>query len=125
MSKLICSGSKIKCIFGDSSSSLRVLPTKQVYIREDKPVAVTTDNTPFMNIPPFGNCKSPSNPAVAASGGTPQPCTPMTATLWSPGSSTVNVGNISALTENCKLNCAFGGAISIEEVNQKKVKFRG
>ena len=77
------------------------------------------DNAPLVNILPFGMCNSPSNPTVAAATAaalgvlTPMPCVPATAAPWVPGAPTVLIGNMPALTSDCKLMCSYGGVIQI------------
>jgi hypothetical protein len=81
-------------------------------------MAVTTDFS-VANIPTFGMCQSLSNPTVSAATSaamgvlTPMPCLPVISAPWSPGSSQVKVGGISALTDNSKCMCSYGGNISI------------
>ena len=78
-------------------SSLVVLPTPLVN-SGNQPVATIMDNKPMANVPPFGMCTTPSNPQVAAATSaalgvlTPQPCMPVIAAPWAPGSATVMVG---------------------------------
>ncbi|APC92438.1 MULTISPECIES: DUF4280 domain-containing protein [Francisella] len=125
MSKQVCLGAQLKCSFGQSPSSLVVLP--KPFSSNQKPAAVITDNAPMLNIPPFGMCSSPTNPAVIAATAaamgvfTPAPCVPATTAPWSPGSSKVKINKIPSLTDKCKLNCAFGGIIEIQQPAQNKV----
>jgi uncharacterized Zn-binding protein involved in type VI secretion len=82
-------------------------------------VATIEDFVPLTNIPSFGMCTSPANPAVAAATAakmgafTPAPCTPAVTTPWTPGSSTVNVNGVPALHQGCQASCAWGGLITI------------
>jgi hypothetical protein len=74
---------------------------------------------PIVNIPPFGVCTLISNPMVAAATAaalgvlTPVPCVPVPAGTWLPGNPKVLIGELPALTSDCKLMCAWGGAISV------------
>lgn len=83
------------------------------------------DHVPLGNIPPFGMCLSLQNPMVAAqtalAGGilTPMPCTPQTLTPWTPGSPTVLIDKAPALNDTSKLNCSWGGVITIALPGQK------
>ena len=76
------------------------------------------------NIMPFGMCNSPSNPVVAAATAaalgvlTPMPCIPATAATWVPGSPTVLIGNMPALTNTSKLMCNWGGVIQVVSPGQ-------
>jgi hypothetical protein len=82
------------------------------------------DHVPNMNIPPFGMCQSMANPQVAAATAaalgvlTPQPCLPVTAAPWTPGSPTVLVNGQPALTATCTCQCAWGGVITVASPGQ-------
>jgi hypothetical protein len=114
----VCMGAMMQCSFGVAPSSLVVLPTSQV-LAGGPPAATIMDNAPLVNILPFGMCNSPANPTVAAATAaalgvlTPMPCVPATAAPWIPGSPTVLIGNMPALTSDCKLICSYGGVIQI------------
>lgn len=118
MSIQVCMGAMMQCSFGVAPSSLVVLPTSQV-LAGGPPAATIMDNAPLVNIPPFGMCSSPANPAVAAATAaalgvlTPMPCVPVTAAPWTPGSPTVLIGNMPALNNQSKLMCNWGGVIQI------------
>ena len=111
MSIQVCMGAMMQCSFGVAPSSLVVLPTSQV-MAGGPPAATIMDNAPIVNIPPFGMCNSPSNPTVAAATAaalgvlTPMPCVPVTTAPWVPGSPTVLIGNMTALTDQSKLMCS-------------------
>lgn len=111
-------GASLMCTMGMAPSSLMVLPVNGV-LADNKPAANIMDHKPFVNIMPFGMCKSPANPAVAAATAaalgvlTPMPCTPVTPAPWMPGSPTVLIGNMPALNNTSKCMCAFAGTISI------------
>ena len=105
------------CSFGTAPSALNVLPTSKVMC--GTPVANIMDNVAMTNIMPFAMCTSLANPAVsaataAASGVlTPQPCTPVTAGPWIPGTPTCLVGGKPAVNNTCSLMCAYAGVISV------------
>ncbi|MED7788106.1 DUF4280 domain-containing protein [Francisella sp. 19X1-34] len=128
MSKQVCAGAKLKCSFGQAPSSLIVLP--KPFSCDQKPAAVITDSIPMINIPSFGMCSCLANPEVAsatsaASGVlTPMPCIPAIATQWFPGNPKVRINEILSLTDNCKLNCIYGGVVEIEESGQNKVTIK-
>ena len=111
-------GASLMCTMGMTPSTLIVLPKNRV-MAESKPAANIMDFVPIVNIPPFGMCKSPANPAVAAATTaalgvlTPMPCTPVTPAPWAPGSATVMIANFPALNNTSKCMCAFAGTISI------------
>ncbi len=110
-------GTTMMCPFGAAPSTLIVTPEKMV-LAEGPPAANIMDFKPMVNIPPFGVCISPGNPAfVAATAAalgvpTPVPCTPMT-TPWKPGAVTVLIKNFPALDNISTCQCAFGGVITI------------
>jgi hypothetical protein len=93
-----------------------VVPT---VVDEFHPSANIMDNIPMTNILPFGMCKSPANPTVAAATAaalgvlTPMPCIPVIPAPWAPGSPTVMLRNEPALNSTSKCMCAYGGVISI------------
>src|SRR5205085_8412986 len=82
----VCMGAMLQCSFGTAPSALSVLPANRVV--GATPAANIMDNIPMLNIMPFGQCSSMSNPMVAAataaaSGAlTPVPCIPVTTAPW-------------------------------------------
>ena len=113
--KLVNSGSMLKCSQGVAPSTLAVVvPTTT---GQGPPAANIMDCAPMTNILPFGMCKSPANPTVAAATAaamgtlTPMPCIPVT-TPWTPGSLLVKVRLFPALDATSKCMCAYGGQIS-------------
>jgi hypothetical protein len=125
MGKQVCAGAMMQCSFGAAPASLVVLPVNNVFTTT--PAANILDNIPMLNILPFGMCKSMANPTVAAATAaamgalTPMPCMPLTPAPWSPGSSTVKLGGMPALQDSSKLNCVWGGSISIDQPGQQTV----
>ena len=117
MSFCVCSGAMLTCSFGMTPSVLNVLPVARVV--SNTPLATIMDNVPLVNVMPFGLCRSPANPAVAAATAaamgvlTPMPCIPVIPGPWIPGSPTVLIGGKPALNNTCKLMCAYGGVIQI------------
>lgn len=113
----VCGGAVISCSFGMAPSVLNVLPAGRVI--SAMPLACIMDQVPMVNIMPFGMCQSMANPTVAAATAaafgalTPMPCIPVTTAPWTPGSPTVLIGGKPALTNSCKLTCAYGGMIQI------------
>ncbi len=120
----VCMGAAMQCTGGVAPSSLVVLPVGRPLC--PAPAATIADSAPFINVPPFGMCTMPSNPAVAAATAaalgalTPMPCTPVPAGPWVPGNPKVLVGGVPALTSDSKLVCSFGGVISISFPGQVK-----
>ena len=125
MSELVVNGASLKCPLGlPGAAALAVLPTPMVSSGE-QPVATVMDYKPLVNVPSFGMCTTLDNPqvkaATAAAQGTltPQPCLPVITQPWSPGSSTVTVGNNAALTSDSTCKCEWKGEISITMAGQK------
>jgi hypothetical protein len=89
--------------------------------------ATIMDFAPVVNIPPFGMCSNPANPAVASATAaawgvlTPMPCVPVTVAPWMLGSTKVLINNFPALDSTCKCMCAYGGCISIVSPGQTSV----
>lgn len=119
MSLQVTTGAMLMCSFGVAPSVLNVLPLNRV-LAGGMPAANIMDFKPFLNIPPFTLCRSMANPVVAKANpgfpyGTfkPQPCTPIIPAPWIPGSPTVLIGNIPAVSNNCKVMCAYAGIIQV------------
>jgi len=115
----------LTCSFGMAPSTLNVLPVKRVLV-EGKPAATIQDMVPITNIPPFGMCTTPSNPAVAAATSaamgvlTPAPCMPVIAGTWMPGAMLTQIGNVPALTSTCTCTCTWGGLVTISNPGSVK-----
>lgn len=106
MSKIVVNGAKLKCSLGSSESNLN----NQSFMEIDgDAVATIADGLPN-NIGCFGICSMNGSP-----------CTPITA-RWFPGAVNVLAGNEPILTNNCKLTCAIGGIISVEDPGQTEVE---
>lgn len=125
MAMQVCMGAMLQCNFGAAPSTLSVLPTNLT--QTGTPAANIMDNIPMVNIMPFGTCSSMANPTVAAATAaamgalTPMPCVPLIPAPWAPGAPTVLIGNMPALDNNCKLTCAWGGMIQINDAGQTTV----
>ena len=114
---------QLMCSQGLAPSALMVLPLNRV-MSGNQPAANVMDNKPMMNIMPFGMCRSPANPMVAAATAaalgvlTPMPCIPNTPTPWTPGAPTVLIANMPALDNTCKLMCLWAGTIHVVSPGQ-------
>lgn len=114
----VCNGATLQCSFGLAPSPLCVVPISRTLVNS-VPMANIMDNKSFVNILPFGMCSSMANPTVAAATAaaigvlTPMPCIPVTIAPWMPGSPTILVGGMPALTAQSKLMCNWGGVIQI------------
>lgn len=98
------------CSFGMAPSVFMVLPANRVMTTT--PIANIMDNKPFVNVLPFGMCRSPSNPVFAATG-VPGPCIPAITAPWAPPCATVLIGGQPAMTNTSKLICGLGGMIQV------------
>ena len=125
MAVQVVSGAMMTCSFGMAPSALSVLPKNKV--TAGAPAANIMDKIPNVNIPPFAMCQSLANPQVAAATSaamgalTPMPCLPVIPAPWTPGSPTVQIGNMPALTNSCMANCAYGGVIQFSMPGQMTV----
>lgn len=123
MPTLVTNGAMIACSFGVAPGTLTVTPEKRVNAGS-QPAATIMDFTPMKNIPPFGMCSAPTNPAVIAATSaaagvfTPAPCVPATTAPWVPGSSRVLIGNMPALHSSCQCMCMWMGVITVSSPGQ-------
>lgn len=126
MGMCVCGGAMMKCTFGVAPGTLMVTPQNKVVT--SMPIATIMDNKPMVNILPFGMCQSMANPQVAAATAaalgvlTPMPCIPNTTAPWTPGSSTVMIGNFPVLNDSSTLMCMWGGVIQINNPGQQTIK---
>jgi Domain of unknown function (DUF4280) len=117
MPPLVKMGAMLKCSFGLAPSTLIVVAP--VVTAEGPPAANIADSKPIVNIPPFGMCNSLTNPTVATATTaalgvlTPMPCLPVIPAPWAPGSPTVMLRGMPALTQTCKCMCSWAGVIMI------------
>lgn len=119
MTPCVCTGACVQCSAGLSSAPLTVLPLHRANA-EGRPLATIMDQVPLLNIPSFGLCRSPLNPAVIAATAlamgvpTPAPCFPAPPQPWIPGSAPrVQLGGLPLLDARARLICSFGGCIQI------------
>jgi len=127
MALQVVMGAQLQCSFGAAPVPMVVLPTNRT-MAGGVPAATIMDHVPLMNIMPFGMCKSPANPMVAAATAaalgvlTPMPCIPATAAPWVPGAPTVTIGGMPALDNSCKLMCNWAGVIQVKSAGETTVK---
>ena len=114
---------QLMCSQGMAPSVFVVLPLNRV-LSGNQPAANIMDHKPLLNIMPFGMCRSPANPVVAAATAaamgvlTPMPCIPATPAPWMPGAVTVLLGNAPSLDNTCKLMCMWAGVIQVVSPGQ-------
>jgi len=126
MAKCVCSGAKIKCSFGAGPKSMMVLPLNRTLTANTKPIANILDIIPFVNIPAFGQCKSPANPMNWKMAGpvpvfVPSSCIPIPVSPWSPGAKKTKIGNQPVVLANSKTMCVWAGSITVTDPGQKKI----
>ncbi len=127
MPKVVVDGAILSCSMSKAPGKLAVLPTNETF-GASLPAATVQDFRPNVNVAPFGMCMSMSNPQVAAATAaaqgvlTPQPCAPMTAAAWVPGSTTVTIGGHAALSDSCTCACQWGGQIRVQDAGQTDVE---
>ena len=127
MGYLVVNGASLSCSMGTATSSLVVLPTNMVN-GCNQPAANIMDYIPLTNIMTFAMCNASTNPTViaatAAAQGvkTPGACIPATASPWSPGASTVNIGCMPAVDDSCTLTCSYSGTISVTSAGQTSIQ---
>jgi uncharacterized Zn-binding protein involved in type VI secretion len=122
---LVVTGAALACPFGTAPATLTATPPPVVSATAQ--VATVTDTAPGTNVPPFGMCTTPSNPAVAAATSaalgvlTPQPCLPVLTGPWAPGSPVVTVQGRPAFTAGSTCTCAWGGVVAVTAPGQTAV----
>jgi len=107
-------------------SNLVVPPPAHLTNAEGAPAATIMDFVPITNIPPFPMCSAPLNPTViaatAAKSGvaTPAACLPVTVP-WVPGSPTVYIDNVPALSSTSTCMCLYLGVIKVTVAGTIKI----
>ena len=110
MTPQVVNGAVLLCSFGAAPATLIVLPVNATTVG-GLPAATIMDFAPLVNIPTFGMCNTPSNPAVAAATAaalgvlTPMPCVPVTVAPWVTGAPPVLINNLPALNPTSKCMC--------------------
>lgn len=119
----VVNSAQLMCSMGMAPSALVVLPLNRM-LSGNQPAANIMDHKPLVNIMPFGMCRSPANPTVAAATAaamgvlTPMPCVPNTPSPWVPGAPTVLLANAPSLDNTCKLMCVWAGVIQVVSPGQ-------
>ncbi|MEE1927558.1 DUF4280 domain-containing protein [Streptomyces sp. TRM 70351] len=129
MGTLVVAGAVLRCSLGLTPAAL-VVPPRNV-TASGRPVATVQDMRPVVNLASFGLCTSPANPAVAtataAAAGvpTPAPCVPAVTTPWTPGSPSVRVGRVPALTAASTCLCRWAGVVGVVDAGQRTTRVAG
>lgn len=127
MPKLVVQGAMLQCSQGMAPASFSIAAPHDTDAG-DMPAGNVDDYQANANIPPFGMCQSMSNPQVSAATSaamgvlTPQPCMPVVAAPWSPGSQSVTIRDRPALHDGCKCNCQWAGQVSVSAPGQTLVE---
>lgn len=120
----VCSGAMMRCTMGTSPAQLTVLPSRTVFLC-GQPMANISDHKSMVNLAPFGLCRSLGFPATASATAahhgvlTPMPCVHKTPAPWMPGKTDYFDKSQPSLLKSCKLQCMWGGMISIIDDGQK------
>ena len=130
MPPLVSATATISCSMATPPAAVPLTTTPQgTPVNAGTPAGSVEDYVPLTNIPSFGMCGAPSNPAVAAATAakmgafTPAPCSPAVSTPWTPGAGKVKVDGAPALHQGCQATCAWGGVITISSPgNEGKVQ---
>lgn len=129
MPKCVCHGAKVECSFGAGPKSLTVLPLNMVTTGYFKGIANVNDFIPFLNVPAFGQCKSPLNPMNWKMAGpvpvfVPSSCIPIPIKPWAPAAKKVKIKGKAAITEKSKTMCVWMGNIAIKDNGQKNINVK-
>jgi hypothetical protein len=118
MAKLVVHGAVIRCSQGSSTAKLSV--PRSAATGDEDAAATVQHHAPTVNIPPFGMCRAPANPQVAAATAaaqgalTPAPCLPVIPAPWAPGAAYVTIDGVPALTDTSTCSCSYAGEIKVE-----------
>ena len=110
----VSTGAEVICTFGSIPA---VFTASSVDVSATTPAGVITDVEPA-NIPTFGVCSSPLNPAALGTG--VPACVPVLFP-WTPGSARVRINGVSALDDTSMCMCAWGGVITVTSPGQVQV----
>lgn len=112
MAQLVVAGAMLMCPMGKTPVPLVVEPEGSL-VTAGASLATVMDFVSMVNIATFGLCNSPGNPATLNPSGT-APCVPAVGAPWSPGSASVTVNGLPALTSDSVCFCALSGGAPIE-----------
>jgi uncharacterized protein DUF4280 len=123
MGLLVVTGGMLQCTMGAMPATFAATG---VSVMGGTPGGVITDIS-MASIPTFGMCMSPANPQVAAATSaamgvlTPQPCIPVIASPWAPGSLKVTINEVPALDSTSTCMCTWAGMVSVSSPGQESV----
>jgi hypothetical protein len=118
MANLVCTGAALQCTMGSTPAAFAASGQA---VSGRTAAGVVTDVGP-KSVPAFGMCTSLQNPQVATASSAgplvPQPCQPVIAKPWSPGSAKVTIDGVAALDDGSKCKCAWNGVIKVSAAGQ-------
>jgi hypothetical protein len=123
MGLLVVTGAMLQCTMGAAPATFT---GTGLTVQGGTPAGVITDIS-MASIPTFGVCMSPANPQVAAATSaamgvlTPQPCIPVIASPWAPGSLKVTISEVPALDSSSTCMCTWAGMVSVSSPGQMSV----
>jgi hypothetical protein len=120
MAQLVVMGASAKCSFAQPPGTATISLVPNMVNGVNQTVATVQDFSPMV-MATFGMCTAPTNPQVIAAQGSPVPCVPVVTGPWSPGSPTVTVGGLSALTSDSMCQCSWLGVIQIQDAGQSSI----
>ena len=129
MGMLVVMGAGLTCSLGQGGPAPLAVVGEGVTVG-GLPLATVTDAAPLVNIPSLGMCVSPSNPEVNATLETlgvltPQPCVPVVSGGWVPGTTSLLVGGVPAVTDASRCVCAWEGETQIVTAGQSSAETAG
>jgi hypothetical protein len=97
-----------------------VLPIAMTMNASTNAIATQMDFIPMLNIPAFGNCKSPANPMNWKMAGpvpvfVPSSCIPIPVMPWDPVAKKLKIGGNPAMLETSKTMCVWAGSITVDK----------
>jgi hypothetical protein len=116
MAAQVSTGAEVLCSFGTIPA---VFDASGVEVSATTPAGVITDVT-AANLPTFGMCSAPTNPAVVTAGGFPVPCLPVL-TPWTPGAARVTINSVNALDDASQCTCSWAGIVTVSSPGQLRV----
>jgi Domain of unknown function (DUF4280) len=117
MSNLVCTGAALQCSMGTTPATFSASGQA---VGAPTGAGVISDIGP-QSVPGFGLCTSMANPQVAAAstaGLVPQPCIPVIAAPWTPGSTSVTLDGQPALDDASQCLCTWAGTITVSSAGQ-------
>lgn len=132
MPPVVVNAAMVSCTMGlGPPSPMTVVPMGPPVTAGGQPLATIMDTLPMVNLPMFGACASPANPAVIAATAaalgvfTPMPCVPIPTGPWAPGSVKVVLRGLPVLTVGSTCQCSWAGTITIGVPGQLTVNTTG